>query len=54
MCKRPLPNEFVATKEDQAKDMFEVKRLADEFGSKHSLVTGMLIFSMHSAQTVSA
>jgi hypothetical protein len=45
--KRPLPNGFVATKEDQAKDMFEVKRLADEFGFKCSSVVGMLIFSVN-------
>ena len=45
--KRPLPNDFIATKEDQANDMFEVKRLADEFGFKYSSVVGMLIFSMN-------
>jgi transposase InsO family protein len=45
--KRPLPDGFIATKEDQAKDMFEVKRLADEFGFKYSSVVGMLIFSMN-------
>jgi hypothetical protein len=28
----PLPDGFIATKEDEAKDMFEVKRLADKFG----------------------
>jgi hypothetical protein len=47
MCKRPLPNDFIATKEDQAKDMFEDKQLADEFGFKHSSDVGMLIFSMN-------
>jgi hypothetical protein len=46
-CKRPLPNEFIATTVDQANDMFEVKRLADEFGFQHSSVVGMLIFSMN-------
>ena len=44
---RPLPNDFIATKDDQASDMLEVKRLADEFGFQCSSVVGMLIFSMN-------
>jgi hypothetical protein len=31
----PLPTAFVATKHDMANDMFEVKRLEDEFGFKY-------------------
>ena len=42
-----LPSGFVATKVDLADDMFEVKRLEDEFGFKHASVIGMLIFSMN-------
>jgi hypothetical protein len=45
--KRPLPNEFIATTVDQANDVFEVKRLADEFGFQHSSIVGMLIFAMN-------
>jgi hypothetical protein len=45
MYKRPLSNDFIATKEDQAKDVFEVKRLADEFGFKYSSVAGMLMLT---------
>jgi hypothetical protein len=44
---RPLPDRFVATIEDQAKDMFQVKRLAEEFGYQYSSVIGMLIFAMN-------
>jgi hypothetical protein len=42
-----LPSGFVATKQDMANDMFEVKRLEDEFGFKYASVIGMFIFSMN-------
>jgi hypothetical protein len=42
-----LPSGFVATKQDLANDMFEVKRLEDEFGFKYASVVGMLIFAMN-------
>jgi hypothetical protein len=42
-----LPSGFVATKQDLANDMFEVKRLKDEFGFKYASIVGMLIFAMN-------
>jgi hypothetical protein len=43
-----LPSSFVATKQDLANDMFQVKRLEDEFGFKYyASVVGMLIFAMN-------
>jgi hypothetical protein len=42
-----LPFGFIATKQDLADDMLEVKRLEDEFGFKYASVIGMLIFSMN-------
>jgi hypothetical protein len=44
---RPLPSEFVATREDLANDMFEVRALSDEFGFRYNSVVGMLIFLMN-------
>ena len=45
--RQPLPSGFIATKTDLANDMFEVKRLEDEFGFKYASVIGMLIFSLN-------
>jgi hypothetical protein len=42
-----LPFGFIATKQDLADDMLEVKRLEDEFGFKHASVIGMLMFLMN-------
>jgi hypothetical protein len=42
-----LPSGFIATKQDLADDMLEVKRLEDEFGFKYASVIGMLIFLMN-------
>jgi hypothetical protein len=46
-CRQVLPSGFVATSQDLANDMCEVKRLEDEFGFKYASVIGMLIFAMN-------